>query len=190
MHMTHEPRFLIEFHDTGRLPQNPPDPRYPDGVDLDVSQGAAATCTVPLPSPAPFGHVGLWLLCCEICGYKAAISAAGRPDDPRSVTLPCLNAPRRKPLAKPFRYPPQACPGCGETLNAASTIDGANTEPADLDLSLCAKCGQALQWIAGHWAALTTDDIVNLDPEARRELFRGQQKLADYHRAKAGGDAV
>ena len=34
----------IEWVDHGREPKCPPNPNYPDGIDIDVSHGAAATC--------------------------------------------------------------------------------------------------------------------------------------------------
>ena len=67
--------------------QSPPDPNYPYGIALDVSKGAAATCDIFLDYPAP--GVGTWIVRCDVCGYTAAITAAGRADDPTGVRLPC-----------------------------------------------------------------------------------------------------
>jgi len=67
--------------------KNPPDPNYPYGIALDVSLGAAAVCDVVLDYPAP--GVGTWIITCEVCGYTAAVTAAGRADDPTKVRLPC-----------------------------------------------------------------------------------------------------
>jgi C4-type Zn-finger protein len=39
--------------------------------------------------PYPAKRCGIYLVVCERCGYSAAITTAGRPDDPRKVTLPC-----------------------------------------------------------------------------------------------------
>jgi C4-type Zn-finger protein len=39
--------------------------------------------------PYPAKRCGLFLVICDKCGYSAAITTAGRPDDPRKVTLPC-----------------------------------------------------------------------------------------------------
>jgi hypothetical protein len=79
----------IEIHwlDRGREPQCPPNPAHPHGIDVDLSDGADTTCTVGLPYPAK--RCGLYMVACRKCGIKVGITTAGRPDDPRSVTLPC-----------------------------------------------------------------------------------------------------
>ena len=44
----------ITFLDSGREPQVAPNPDYPDGVDLDPTEGAPVqSCKVMLPYPAP-----------------------------------------------------------------------------------------------------------------------------------------
>lgn len=75
------------WHDAGREPQETPDARYPLGIDLDVSAGAAVTCTERLPYPAR--RCGLYLVSCETCGQTALITTAGRIDDPRSIKIAC-----------------------------------------------------------------------------------------------------
>lgn len=80
----------ITWHDRGRAPQHPPNPAYPEGVDLDVTGGLGPlrrTCTVALPYPAP--RCGLYVITCRRCTLRVAVTTAGRPDDPRSVRLPC-----------------------------------------------------------------------------------------------------
>lgn len=77
----------IVFLDSGREPQCAPDPAFPNGRELDISKGAAKTCVATLPYPAP--RCGVMMVKCERCGYSAAVTVAGRPDDPRNVTLPC-----------------------------------------------------------------------------------------------------
>lgn len=42
---------------------------------------------IDLPYPAE--RCGVYLVTCDKCGYSAAITTAGRVDDPRSVTIPC-----------------------------------------------------------------------------------------------------
>jgi predicted RNA-binding Zn-ribbon protein involved in translation (DUF1610 family) len=77
----------IEWRRSGRgKAQCPPDPDYPNGCHVDISEGQTS-CMVNLPYPAP--ECGAWIVRCAACGMSAAITAAGRPDDPRSVRIPC-----------------------------------------------------------------------------------------------------
>ena len=90
---------VVKWHDSGREPQVAPNPNYPDGIDLDISNGEQA-CLVSLPYPAK--RCGYYEVECGECGYTAIITTAGRPDDPRSVKLPCKvsgTAPDRRPRA-------------------------------------------------------------------------------------------
>ncbi len=82
-----QPDWQIEWVDSGRFPRNPPNPRYPDGMDLDISGGAERTCEAPLVHPTP--RCGYYVVTCRICGFKTIITTAGRPDDPRSLKMPC-----------------------------------------------------------------------------------------------------
>jgi hypothetical protein len=77
----------VAWDDHGREPQCPPNPLLPDGLDVDVSEGAKKTCAVALPYPAP--RCGVWVICCDECGLSVGVTAAGRPDDPRSVKVAC-----------------------------------------------------------------------------------------------------
>lgn len=77
----------VRWIDRHRRPQCAPNPAYPDGIDIDVSNGAKQACLVELPHPAR--RVGLYVLKCDECGQTAAITTAGRPDDPRSAKLGC-----------------------------------------------------------------------------------------------------
>jgi hypothetical protein len=80
--------FKVEWIDRGREPQCPPDPAYPHGVDLDgAKELRVPTCHTVLPYPAK--RCGLYYVECKICGSNALITTAGRPDDPRSVLMPC-----------------------------------------------------------------------------------------------------
>jgi hypothetical protein len=80
--------FEIFWIDRGREPQCKPDPQYPHGKDIPCGDPKAKKiCMVTLPYPAR--RCGLWLVKCSICGYSALVTTAGRPDDPRSVKLPC-----------------------------------------------------------------------------------------------------
>ncbi len=77
----------IEWHDGGREPRCKPNPKYPNGIDLDNTEGAAVTCKVALPYPAK--RCGVYIVECSTCGLRVGVTAAGRPDDPRSIKLAC-----------------------------------------------------------------------------------------------------
>jgi hypothetical protein len=81
-------KFRIKWvdHGVGKSTREP-NPAYPDGVDADCSRGAERSCTAQLPYPAE--GIGMHIVECTECGFRAAITAAGRADDPRSVTIPC-----------------------------------------------------------------------------------------------------
>lgn len=79
--------FDIEWIDSKREPKNPPNPAYPIGIDLDLSQGAIVTCKSELPYPAK--RIGYYIIKCNICGLTTMVTTAGRIDDPRSITLAC-----------------------------------------------------------------------------------------------------
>jgi hypothetical protein len=85
--MVVEGNFKIDWIDNEREPQNPSDPRYPHGIDLDMSKGAARTCTAKLAYPAP--RCGVFYVECRKCGRDAIVTTAGRADDPRSIKLAC-----------------------------------------------------------------------------------------------------
>jgi hypothetical protein len=80
-------RFDIEWFDSKREPHEPPDPRYPKGIDLNCAGFAAKTCCAGLPYPAK--RCGVYLVKCRVCQTTAVVTTAGRPDDPRSVTVAC-----------------------------------------------------------------------------------------------------
>jgi hypothetical protein len=81
-------RHEVTFLDSGREPQEAPNPDYPEGIDLDPTEGAPVqSCKVLLPYPAP--RCGAMVVACKRCGFTLAATVAGRPDDPRSVRLPC-----------------------------------------------------------------------------------------------------
>ncbi len=85
-------KFKIRWIDRGREPQCAPNPLYPNGIDAACTTPSTSPslgqCRVDLPYPAK--RCGLYLVKCETCGFTAAITTAGRSDDPRSVKLPCL----------------------------------------------------------------------------------------------------
>ena len=78
--------FRFTFIDAGREPKCAPDPRYPNGMDLDLSDGKPGCC-YNTPYPAP--RCGVMTVECETCGIFVAYTVADRVDDPRSVKLAC-----------------------------------------------------------------------------------------------------
>jgi len=87
-------RFKIDWIDSGREPQCPPNPDFPNGIDVKLAGvfSGVPTCTVLLPYPAR--RCGHYMVKCKVCGVSVAITTAGRPDDPRSATIPCAQAKR------------------------------------------------------------------------------------------------
>ena len=81
----------VTWIDGNREPTQPPDPRYPKGIALDLSSRALRTCVVALPYPAK--RCGIYHVHCNVCGLTVAITTAGRPDDPCSARLPCKLRP-------------------------------------------------------------------------------------------------
>lgn len=77
-----------EWIDREREPKCPPQPQFPNGTDLDMSEGAARTCSMDVPYPAK--RCGLYVVTCDKCGQRNAITTAGRPDDPRKITFGCF----------------------------------------------------------------------------------------------------
>lgn len=80
-------KLTIEWVDAGCEAQCPPDPRYPEGIDLVERPDALRQCMTTLPYPAP--QVGVWVVRCERCRRSVHITAAGRADDPRSISVAC-----------------------------------------------------------------------------------------------------
>jgi hypothetical protein len=81
----------IRWVDGKRDPKNPPDPDYPNGIDLDLSDGSPNTCSSPLPYPA--ARCGYYLINCLLCGQNTVATTAGRIDDPRSLKMACKERP-------------------------------------------------------------------------------------------------
>jgi hypothetical protein len=80
-------QFQVKWVDLRKHPQCAPDPRFPNGVDLDVSDGRKPRCKAILPYPAK--RIGNYIIECHLCGMRVACTTAGRPDDPRSITIAC-----------------------------------------------------------------------------------------------------
>lgn len=81
-------RFKIDWVDSGREPRCPPNPDFPDGIDINLADAAEVACTTLLPYPAR--RCGYYVVRCQVCGTSVAITTAGRPDDPRSAMIPCV----------------------------------------------------------------------------------------------------
>jgi hypothetical protein len=81
------PKHIVTWHDNGREPQVAPDPAYPSGRDILLPLEIAARCTVKLPYPAK--RCGFYHVKCTHCDCSVAVTTAGRPDDPRSIEIPC-----------------------------------------------------------------------------------------------------
>lgn len=81
------PDWQIEWRDHGREPQCQPNPNYPEGIDIDLSNGFPPACESPLAYPAP--RCGAYVIRCRTCGLKMTLTTAGRPDDPRSLKVTC-----------------------------------------------------------------------------------------------------
>ena len=77
----------IDWIDKRRDPKCPPNPAYPDGIDIDCSDGAKVTCSAPLVHPTP--RCGAYAVRCRVCGVTSVVTTAGRPDDPRSLKMAC-----------------------------------------------------------------------------------------------------
>jgi hypothetical protein len=78
--------FDVRWFDRGRPPQVASNPDFPHGINIDSGQRPA--CRVELPYMTQ-KHVGYWLVVCSKCESSALITMASRPDDPKSVMLPC-----------------------------------------------------------------------------------------------------
>lgn len=79
--------FDVVWHDSGHEPTQPPHKEWPSGVGLDTSRDAEFKCVVLLSYPAP--RIGNYEVRCQLCGYAAMVTTAGRIDDPKTLTVPC-----------------------------------------------------------------------------------------------------
>ena len=80
-------QFAVEWLDGEREPQCAPNPAYPHGIDVDPCPDGTRRCRADLPYPAR--RCGVYVVTCRVCRVRVACTTAGRPDDPRSLTLPC-----------------------------------------------------------------------------------------------------
>ena len=89
---TNSPSLRSVWIDDRREPQCPPDPRYPTGIDVDAvawagMDPATQSCRTELPYPAK--RCGHYEVTCSLCDMRVIVTTAGRPDDPKSIRLPC-----------------------------------------------------------------------------------------------------
>lgn len=126
----------VKFLDSGREPQVAPNPDYPKGIDLDSTEGAAVqSCKVMLPYPAP--RCGLMAVTCKRCGLKVAATVAGRPDDPRSVRMPC------KTIGPTGRFPHGVSRRPGDEGELAVAV----SKP-DADGNMYIDFGKEVSWLS------------------------------------------
>lgn len=59
----------------------PADPRFPQGITVNMAKPGAKACALSLKYPAP--GVGSWVIECDTCGFTGVVTAAGRRDDPK-----------------------------------------------------------------------------------------------------------
>ena len=79
-------QFKVEFIDRGRPPRVAANPDIPNGQHID--SGERPACRVELPYMTQT-NVGYWYVECRKCKTNMLITMASRPDDPKSVMLPC-----------------------------------------------------------------------------------------------------
>ena len=80
----------VKWVDHWREPKCAPNPAYPRGIDVDASDGASTTCATTLPHPAK--RCGVYVVTCDTCGLRVALTTAGRSDDPRSLKVACISS--------------------------------------------------------------------------------------------------
>jgi hypothetical protein len=81
---------VVTFLGENRQATVPSNPAFPNGRDVRAFkdlEGVEKICTIPLQYPAP--ECGRHRVICRRCGLVGMVTAAGRPDDPRSLTIEC-----------------------------------------------------------------------------------------------------
>lgn len=77
----------VKWIDYKREPRCAPNPAFPNGIDLDATVEGEKFCQTELPYPAK--RCGVYVVECPICGTRVTATTAGRPDDPKSIKVPC-----------------------------------------------------------------------------------------------------
>ena len=70
----------------GRPPSEPANPDFPNGMDVDITNGERS-CVAALPLVN--NRLGLYIVRCELCGMSCALTVAGRADDALLARIPC-----------------------------------------------------------------------------------------------------
>jgi hypothetical protein len=98
-------KFEVFWVKRGGPPKSEPNPHYPDGCHIDLTaarRGGSVklthkpppederSCVAQLPYPVGRDEVGTWMIRCLTCGLRVGVTAASRPDDPKSVRMSCL----------------------------------------------------------------------------------------------------
>lgn len=68
-------------------PQRAANPAFPNGSDIDLTDGVGGRCPALLPQFP--GKLGLYEVRCATCGLSVALTSAGRTDDAKAVRVPC-----------------------------------------------------------------------------------------------------
>lgn len=77
----------------GRAPRVAADPQWPKGKELKTYYAEFPSCRGELPYVMwPERGLGMLMVTCRKCGVVTAVTTAGRPDDPISLTQNCKDA--------------------------------------------------------------------------------------------------
>lgn len=84
-----------------------------------------------------------------------------------------------------MRLLPDACPHCGEMLDAVGVAGGADAVPEPGDVSACLKCGNPMVFMEGlRLRAMTKDEWESLPEKHRRELASVREFVTYVARTK------
>lgn len=135
-------KFKIIFQASGRgAAQCAPDPNYPNGKYIPTGPNTIS-CKVTLPYPAK--ECGIHVIECMECERKIGVTAAGRPDDPTGVDLPC-NLGDQKSFINDTITKENHCLKCNYKINAAGGVDH-NHRPFPGAVSICINCAHIMMF--------------------------------------------
>lgn len=90
--MADKPQFTVTFLPNGQgAAKCEPNPAYPNGKHVDATMAGSNVPTCRFDCPYPATERGAWVGHCHTCHGNFAVTAAGRPDDPLSLTFPCAH---------------------------------------------------------------------------------------------------